>query len=320
MHFFRVFINKLYLMWINIDTCLEFLRKRKHKPTVEFITPCGLVVLAMTREIPSFSSETVRRYVLEALGYTPYTRETTVKVERIKTEDVSRKIEIREQVKEKILSRFNNTDIGMLIDYILGELIDNAFEHSRASDIWISGQAFPKDNSFQIAIIDNGVGFLETLKGYKVSTEADALEKALEPGVTGKLFYNNYGGRKNQGFGLFAISQMIGLLEGTMLMVSNNGSVFLKGLFTREIDERRIFLFKSYEKFSLISGSLIVLDLKFEKGDNIYFEDFELLMSTIREAPLNTLICDGQKGRLKTYSPLISDENESKNIEEDWFL
>jgi len=307
-------------MRVNIDTCLEFLRKRKHKPTVDFITPCGLVVLAMTKEMPSFLSEDVRKYVVEALGYTSYIRNTTVKVERLRTKEVSRKIKVREQIKAKILSRFDNRDLGMLIDYILEELIDNAFEHSRASDIWISGQAFPKDNSFQIAILDNGVGFLETLKGYKVSTEADALEKALEPGVTGKLFYNNYGGRKNQGFGLFAISQMIGLLEGTMLMVSNNGSVFLKGSFTREMDERQISLFKSYEEFSLISGSLVVLDLKFGKGDNIYFEDFELLMSAIRKAPLSIFIYDGKKGQLKTYPPLISDENESKNIEEDWFL
>jgi len=302
-------------MRVNIETCLEFLKNLKRTPTIKFITPCGLVVLAMTEEIPKFLSEDVENYVLEASGYTPYVRDTTVKVERLRTEEVSRKIKVREQVKEKILNRFDNTDLGMLIDYILGELIDNAFEHSRASDIWIAGQAFPNDNSFQIAILDNGVGFLETLKGYGVTTEADALGKALEPGVTGKLFYNNYGSRKNQGFGLFAISQMVGLLEGRMLMVSNNGAIFLRGLFSREKEERQISLIKHYEESSLVSGSLIVLDLKFKIEDNVFFDDFELLMATIREAPVKILPGDGKEEGPKIYPPLSEE-----GIEEDWFL
>jgi len=93
---------------------------------------------------------------------------------------------------KKIVDNFDDLDdedkkdLKSYLDYMVGEILHNAIQHSLSPiGAIITGQYFPAQRRLQIVVVDRGVGFLHNIqKRYQVNTEQDAILKALEKGVS----------------------------------------------------------------------------------------------------------------------------------------
>ncbi len=90
---------------------------------------------------------------------------------------------------ESFIELITNNTFG----FLLGEIMDNIEEHSDAENIYLFAQYWPKNNSCEVCILDDGVGLLGSLKkaGRDVSDSADALKKILEKGLSSKTEYGD---------------------------------------------------------------------------------------------------------------------------------
>jgi hypothetical protein len=276
-------------MKVNFDTCLSFLRKIEEikEISIDFITPCGIAILHYFQNNPNnvkFSSSFARNYAKELFNESDSVRDTAVPLEELSPLESNKKANAIENIKVKLLNRLGNNDLKEHIGYLLNELVDNAFEHANANRIIITGQAYPNNSSFQIAILDDGIGFLETLKKFPdVSNDLEAIQKAIKPGVTRKIFEGNNYGSKNQGFGLFAISQITRFLAGKLWIISYRGALKLEGTYSSREEQFVLNQEPFKDNKPYLKGSLLVIDLPTkDKTGNSYLEDFDLLMKVIR--------------------------------------
>lgn len=93
--------------------------------------------------------------------------------------------------------------------YSIREIIRNVFEHSQAVECFVCGQRFSNGQA-EIAIVDEGCGVFSTIsQAFDVEDDADAIGKALMPGVSRTSLMdeseNVYG---NSGFGLYVLSEL----------------------------------------------------------------------------------------------------------------
>ena len=122
-------------------------------------------------------------------------------------------------------------DLKSYLDYMVGEILHNAIQHSLSPiGAIITGQYFPAQRRLQIVVVDRGVGFLHNIqKRYQVNTEQDAILKALEKGVSSPPAKINtyYSQNSNAGYGLYALKTIIEKTNGKLMIISNNGMVRL---------------------------------------------------------------------------------------------
>ena len=117
-----------------------------------------------------------------------------------------------------------------IIQYIVCEIMRNAYEHSKTDYIYVWGQYW-RTGTIELAILDNGIGILSTLKRKypNLSNEEDAIKKSLVAGVSCADFdiaKNKYG---NSGFGLYVISELA-KKYGSFFIASKNCAIqFLHG-------------------------------------------------------------------------------------------
>jgi Histidine kinase-, DNA gyrase B-, and HSP90-like ATPase. len=138
---------------------------------------------------------------------------------------------------KKIVGNFNDLDnedkkdLKSYLDYMVGEILHNAIQHSLSPiGAIITGQYFPAQRRLQIVVVDRGVGFLHNIqKRYQVNTEQDAILKALEKGVSSPPAKINtyYSQNNNVGYGLYALKTIIEKTNGKLMIISNNGMVRL---------------------------------------------------------------------------------------------
>lgn len=156
------------------------------------------------------------------------------------------------QNKEKII-----TDV---LRYSIREILRNIVEHSESDKFSFCAQYLPSKQRVNFAVLDRGIGLKQSLSNNpKITMESDldAIEWALKPGVSGKV----YPGQKNKpkgewansGYGLFMTSNIC----------KKGGSFFIstgkKGLLITEKQER---------EFDLEThGTAIYLDIDLK---NIY--------------------------------------------------
>jgi len=76
----------------------------------------------------------------------------------------------------KDLESDDKEDLKRYLDYMVGEILNNAIQHSLSPiGAIITAQHFPTQRKLQIAVVDRGVGFLHNIqKRYQVNTEQDA--------------------------------------------------------------------------------------------------------------------------------------------------
>lgn len=134
------------------------------------------------------------------------------------------------------------------LEYSLKELLENSLTHARregriSAAVWITCQFYPKLNIVRMAIVDNGCGFLATLKEHpevQEPTDRHAIEAALKPrvscnrGAMAKIL-----GSENQGIGLTTTAKIAGAAGGGLVIISGNGMHDTKRQYSTELGDVR---------------------------------------------------------------------------------
>lgn len=125
----------------------------------------------------------------------------------------------------------NAIELFVPIKYALSELVGNAVTHAKRegfkhASVWVAAQYYPASGIVQIAVTDNGCGFLETLRFHKSLTEQThvaAIATALIPRVSCNRGVVPFGEPENQGVGLTTTARISKKANGGILIFSGNG-------------------------------------------------------------------------------------------------
>jgi hypothetical protein len=204
----------------------------------DFVEPVGIAILkAIQQEIKDVEirSDPNSRFdsYLKTLYEASYDESRTyIPLEVVKSGniDISRDRLVKKIMRDfKDLESDDKEDLKRYLDYMVGEILNNAIQHSLSPiGAIITAQHFPTQRKLQIVVVDRGVGFLHNIqKRYQVNTEQDAILKALEKGVSSsptKMYSNAI---DNAGYGLYALKTIIEKTNGKLMIISNNGIVKL---------------------------------------------------------------------------------------------
>lgn len=121
------------------------------------------------------------------------------------------------------------------IEYALKELLENSLSHAKRegngrSSVWVACQHFRTSGDVRLAIVDNGCGFLATLRGHAElteSTDGAAIQAALVARVScnrgPSVSFESES--QNQGVGLTTTAKIAAAAEGHLVVVSGNAWV-----------------------------------------------------------------------------------------------
>lgn len=118
------------------------------------------------------------------------------------------------------------------LQYSLSELLLNALSHAKREGrfdaaVWVAAQYYKTTGKLQLAVVDNGCGFLGSLKNspaLKQKTHLDAIPTALLPFVSCNPDIGLPGGTANRGVGLTTTHRIARATRGDLLIVSGNAS------------------------------------------------------------------------------------------------
>lgn len=115
--------------------------------------------------------------------------------------------------------------------YALSELIENALTHARReggfnSAVWVAAQHYQQDGGrIQVAVVDNGCGFLATLKSHpelRTKNHVEAIRMALKPKVSCNRDMGPFGESINEGVGLTTTVRIAKETGGLVYIVSGD--------------------------------------------------------------------------------------------------
>jgi anti-sigma regulatory factor (Ser/Thr protein kinase)/ABC-type transporter Mla MlaB component len=115
--------------------------------------------------------------------------------------------------------------------YALSELLENALTHARRegrfdSSVWVAAQYYQQDGGrIQVAVVDNGCGFLATLKNHaelRTKSHAEAIRTALKPKVSCNRDMGPFGQSVNEGVGLTTTARIAKKTGGSVHIVSGD--------------------------------------------------------------------------------------------------
>jgi hypothetical protein len=117
--------------------------------------------------------------------------------------------------------------------YSLSELLENAVTHARLhgrakANVWVAAQFYQKNNEVKLSVVDNGCGFLSTLRGHpelKDWTHMAAIRTALKPMVSCNRDSPYDLGHGNQGVGLTTTMKIANAARGRLMIASGNAYV-----------------------------------------------------------------------------------------------
>ena len=123
---------------------------------------------------------------------------------------------------------YNNV-IFDVFSYSIREIFRNVFEHSGADSLYYCAQFWPKTQKVEFAVADFGQGIrqdLGTNPNFRFTTDKEALEYALLPGVSGKTHLP----RKssvwfNSGYGLY-MTNRLARHGGNFMIVSGDTGIY----------------------------------------------------------------------------------------------
>ena len=126
----------------------------------------------------------------------------------------------------KVICR-DNVEMRYLMTYLIREILRNIPEHSGQNTAFICGQYWPKRNTAEIAIVDDGIGIRRSLQSncvYKphVNDDEAACQNAIKPGISEayKTRRNNHGVWANSGYGLYMVSEICKEMKGSFCLAS----------------------------------------------------------------------------------------------------
>lgn len=184
--------------------------------------------------------------------------------------------------------------VGLLIDshdqyeayhavrYVLIELMRNVRQHSGdirggviVGQVHHKGTYYEKYPSVQIAVADGGIGIPAALQRMhpKYTDAKAALEKSLQPHISGTFVEGLTGSLENAGMGLFFISEMTKLIGGRLLIATRNAGLFLSGD-PEDVDEHQMRHLVAAD----FAGTLVGFEVPLR---NVY--DFDGILNVIRE-------------------------------------
>ncbi len=114
--------------------------------------------------------------------------------------------------------------------YVFNELIENALTHGRGkgfnrASAWVAAQYYPSSGKMRLAVVDDGCGFLESLREHPELPEeahAAAIEIALKAKVSRNRDVGLAGDSVNQGVGLTVIREIALRADGCLALVSGD--------------------------------------------------------------------------------------------------
>ncbi|VVB64794.1 Uncharacterised protein [uncultured archaeon] len=106
------------------------------------------------------------------------------------------------------------------LQYFIGELVDNIYQHSIFSTAYIMAQRYQKLKLLEFCILDNGISIPQSYEnnGFTIESDKDALDYALK-GISTKR-------EEGRGFGLrSSINLLASHMNGTCLIISRRGAL-----------------------------------------------------------------------------------------------
>ncbi len=129
-----------------------------------------------------------------------------------------------------------NRELHKLLTYLIREILRNIPEHAKSNTMWVCGQYWPSYELAEIAIIDEGIGIYNSITQNAAHREyitdnATALQWALKAGIS-EAFRPSAKQRSNDewansGFGLYMVSEICKLLNGSFCLISYNNYLFI---------------------------------------------------------------------------------------------
>lgn len=116
------------------------------------------------------------------------------------------------------------------IQYALSELLENAMTHARRqgyrdASVWVASQHYPKSGTIRLGVVDNGCGFLATLRAHpdlRRETHHDAILTALRPRISCNRDLRAGMESVNQGVGLTTTCRIAEHAGGRLVIVSGD--------------------------------------------------------------------------------------------------
>lgn len=116
------------------------------------------------------------------------------------------------------------------IQYALTELITNGLTHARrqgypSTCVWVASQYYPNSKIVRVGVVDNGCGFLATLKNnpeLRRQEHLDAILTALKPRVSCNRDLGVFADSTNEGVGLTMTYRIAQRAGGKLVIASGN--------------------------------------------------------------------------------------------------
>ena len=114
--------------------------------------------------------------------------------------------------------------------YVFNELIENALTHGRGkgfnkASAWVAAQYYPSSGKMRLAVVDDGCGFLESLRNHPELPEAAhaaAIKTALKAKVSRNRDVDLTDDSVNQGVGLTVVREIALRADGCLALVSGD--------------------------------------------------------------------------------------------------
>ncbi len=248
-----------------------------------YIEPIGIAILKSIALEEQYSTGKVLKYIkptddkvhsyMRTMLFNDYNKNKTyVPIERVDYQNLdSAKRKIVAKILEvddfRQLSEEDRKDLGNYIDYMVGELLDNALKHAQSPiGAVVCAQYFRTQGKLQVAVVDRGVGFFANIsRNYAVRTEAEAIAKALEKGVSSPSGVSYASTLNSAGYGLYVLKEILKYTYGSLIILSNDGAIKYNG------NEDKI---ERFDKVSnLWKGSAVVFEF-YEENINHPLDEF----------------------------------------------
>lgn len=147
---------------------------------------------------------------------------------------------------EDEMSGFNAFDrLVEPLQYALNELLENSLTHARRNgngdaSVWIASQYYPSNGSIRLGVVDNGCGFLESLRNHQSlqnKRHLNAILLALQPRISCNRDLGLRSDTINQGVGLTTSCRIVEHAGGSLVLISGNSMHSTSGLSSESADE-----------------------------------------------------------------------------------
>lgn len=184
----------------------------------------------------------------QATGSSTYIPLTIMEVDDIKNRALQRNISIGDEIENeanklaKVLVQTRDEKLIEALTYSFREIMRNVVEHSNSQVIEFCAQYWPTKNKVELVVLDLGIGVNKALSNnpyLTLANDRDALQLALMPGISGKMYKGirkeTYNPWQNSGFGLY-MTNRLARMGGSFFIASGQSGVLLEQGSKKDLD------------------------------------------------------------------------------------